>query len=45
MFSLSDRQQSLVVAALMAAVAFKAARHWQDARAQEQPVATSHDSR
>lgn len=48
MFSLSDRQQSLVIAVLLAAVAFKAARLWQDASregAEDQAFPPSHAPR
>lgn len=45
MFSLSDRQQSLVVAVLLAAVAFKAARHWQETRRERAEFFALHDPR
>lgn len=45
MFSLSDRQQSLVIAVLLAAVAFKAARHWEESRPEQTAYFAWHDPR
>lgn len=45
MFSLSDRQQSLVIAALLATVAFKGVRYWQELRREQTAPIALHDSR
>lgn len=44
MFSLQPRQQTLLVAVLLGAVAFAAARYWQDAQREAQAVPI-HDPR